>query len=190
MRLRHWSSGRTPPFRSPRSRSETPSHRYFATGRVFWLRQATFVRAINTLSDWEPDRQPRCTIPEGAIDMTDPNEPPVNPPMFQPPAAQAAPAYAQPGYPQSYAPQGPSEKYNVLSIVSLVTSVLGISLVGIITGHIGLSQIGKTGEKGRGLAIAGLIVGYAGLAAQLLAVVLLIPLMIAIANDPTLLNTN
>ncbi|WP_166784637.1 MULTISPECIES: DUF4190 domain-containing protein [unclassified Cryobacterium] len=121
--------------------------------------------------------------------MTDPNEPPVSPPMFQPPAAQAAPAYAQPGYPQPYAPQGPSEKYNVLSIVSLVTSVLGISLVGIITGHIGLSQIGKTGEKGRGLAIAGLIVGYAGLAAQLLAVVLLIPLMIAIANDPTLLNT-
>ena len=127
--------------------------------------------------------------------MTDPDQTPVTPPMFQPPAApanpadtipaQAAPAYTQQGYPQ----QAPSEKYNVLSIVSLVTSVLGISLVGIITGHIGLSQIGKTGEKGRGLAIAGLIVGYAGLAAQILAVVLLIPFMIAIANDPTLLNT-
>jgi hypothetical protein len=32
--------------------------------------------------------------------------------------------------------------------------------VGIITGHIGMNQIKKTGESGRGLAIAGLIIGY------------------------------
>jgi hypothetical protein len=136
--------------------------------------------------------------------MTDPNQPPVTPPMFQPPAApanpadatpapgnpaQPAPAYAQPGYPQPYAQQVPSEKYNVLSIVSLVTSVLGISLAGIITGHIGLSQIGKTGEKGRGLAIAGLIIGYAGLVLSLVALVVLIPVMVAILNDPTLVDS-
>jgi hypothetical protein len=51
-------------------------------------------------------------------------------------------------------------KTNVLAIISLVTSIIGFTLVGIITGHIGLSQIKKTGEQGRGLAIAGLIIGY------------------------------
>jgi peptidyl-prolyl cis-trans isomerase B (cyclophilin B) len=57
---------------------------------------------------------------------------------------------------------------NVLAIVSLVTSIIGLSLVGVITGHIGLNQIKKTGEEGRGLAIAGLIIGYIGLAFVLL----------------------
>ena len=133
--------------------------------------------------------------------MTDPNQPPVTPPpMFQPPAAPApgaetpappqqgappaAPAYGQ----QPYVQQSPTEKYNVLSIVSLVTSVLGISLAGIICGHIGLSQIGRTGEKGRGLAIAGLVLGYLGIVAGIILMVVLIPVMIAILNDPSLVD--
>ncbi len=57
---------------------------------------------------------------------------------------------------------------NVLAIVSLVTSILGFGLIGVITGHIGLSQIKKTSEEGRGLAIAGLIIGYIQIAAVLL----------------------
>lgn len=141
--------------------------------------------------------------------MTDPNQPPViPPPMFQPPAVpapgaetpatpqqqqqgvpQAAPAYGQQSYPQPYAQQSPNQKYNVLAIVSLVTSVLGISLAGIITGHIGLSQIGRTGEKGRGLAIAGLVIGYLGILASIIALVVLIPVMIAILNDPSLVDS-
>jgi hypothetical protein len=60
------------------------------------------------------------------------------------------------------APVAPAAKWNVLSIVSLVTSILGLSLVGIITGHISLSQIKKTGEQGNVLAIIGLILGYLG----------------------------
>ena len=77
----------------------------------------------------------------------------------------------------------------MLAIVSLVTSVLGISLVGIITGHIGLSQIGKIGEKGRGLAIAGLVLGYLGILISIIVLVIFIPVMIAILNDPTLVDT-
>ena len=64
-------------------------------------------------------------------------------------------------------------KTNVLAIVSLVTSIVGMSLVGVITGHIGLNQIKKTGEQGRGLAIAGLIVGYVALVLQILFIVAL-----------------
>jgi hypothetical protein len=54
----------------------------------------------------------------------------------------------------------PAAKWNVLSIVSLVTAVLGLGLVAVITGHISLSQIKKTGEQGNVLAIIGLILGY------------------------------
>ena len=66
--------------------------------------------------------------------------------------------------PYASTPTGaPVAKWNVLSIISLVTSILWLSLVGIITGHIALSQIKKTGEQGNVLAIIGLVLGYLGL---------------------------
>ncbi|HEU0182561.1 DUF4190 domain-containing protein [Agromyces sp. NPDC004153] len=93
---------------------------------------------------------------------------------------QPAPAYGQPapGYGQPYGQ--PAKKTNVLAIVSLIASIAGFviawgigSIVGIICGHISLSQIKKTGEEGRGLAVAGLIVGYIGLALAILSVIVL-----------------
>lgn len=68
----------------------------------------------------------------------------------------------------SYAP---AAKWNVLSIVSLVTSIIGLSLVGVITGHISLSQIKKTGEQGNVLAIIGLILGYIGLVTAIILII-------------------
>ena len=69
-------------------------------------------------------------------------------------------------YPQNHAHPGYSpaqgNKTNGLAIASLITSFF-ISIVGIILGHIALSQIKRTGENGRGLAIAGLVIGYLGL---------------------------
>jgi hypothetical protein len=115
--------------------------------------------------------------------MTDPNLPPVTPPSANQPApppaytAPAAPAYgaapdapaygAAPDAPaaysaQGYAAPGGEDKTNVLAIVSLVSAFF-VSLAAVICGHIALSQIKKTGEKGRGLAIAGLVLGYLGL---------------------------
>ena len=58
-------------------------------------------------------------------------------------------------------------KTNALAIVSLVTSIIGFGLVGVITGHIGLSQIKRTQEQGRGLALAGVIIGYVSIASAL-----------------------
>jgi len=141
--------------------------------------------------------------------MTDPNLPPVTPPSGQQPSAPAAqppaaPAYQQqppaaPGYYQQQQQQQPGygqqphgapvEKYNVLAIVSLVTGVLTISLVAIITGHIALSQIKNTLEKGRGLAIAGLVLGYAGIVIGILVFFLIfVPLMTYVTNNPSVLN--
>ena len=57
------------------------------------------------------------------------------------------------------------------------------SIVGIICGHISLSQIKKTGEEGRGLAVAGLIVGYIGLALAILSVIIIAIVFGAIAAN-------
>ncbi len=52
-------------------------------------------------------------------------------------------------------------KLNNLAVVSLATAVTGFGAVaGVITGHIALAQIKKTGEAGRPAALAGLILGY------------------------------
>ncbi|MEB0268046.1 DUF4190 domain-containing protein, partial [Cryobacterium sp. 10I5] len=129
--------------------------------------------------------------------------PPVNqPPIYQAPAAPeypasaapayqapAAPAYGAPdtygqqqyGQPQQYGQQPygqplAQDKYNVLAIVSLVSAFF-VSLAAIITGHIALSQIKKTGEKGRGLAIAGLVLGYLGIVAGIIATILFVVLI-------------
>ena len=86
----------------------------------------------------------------------------------QPYAAQgpyAAPGYGQ-GYGQPVAPYGygypPAPRTNPLAIVSFVSAFV-MSIAAVITGHIALSQIKRTGEGGRGFALAGLIIGYAGI---------------------------
>jgi hypothetical protein len=83
---------------------------------------------------------------------------------------EAAAAYRpqQNVYPQQYA--YPPQAYvappptNVLAVITLVLALVGISIGAVITGHISLSQLGKTGEQGRGIALAGLIIGYVGCA--------------------------
>ena len=74
---------------------------------------------------------------------------------------------------QAVAPEAaPTEKkkfdftsLNTLAVVSLASgiSVVG-ALVAVITGHISLAQIRKSGESGRSLAIVGTILGYLHLA--------------------------
>jgi hypothetical protein len=50
---------------------------------------------------------------------------------------------------------------NTLSVVSLASALTGIaSLMAIITGHISLAQIKRSGENGRVLAIVGVVLGY------------------------------
>ena len=58
--------------------------------------------------------------------------------------------------------------WNGMAIGSLVTSVVGLSLIGVILGHISLSQIKRTGEQGNVLAIIGVILGYLGILAWII----------------------
>jgi hypothetical protein len=99
----------------------------------------------------------------------------------------AAPPYGAAPY-GSYAPA----KTNTLAIVSLISSLVGLflipflgSLAGVITGHMSLGQIKRTGEQGRGLALAGTITGYVGLAFTLLGILAFLaflPLIFASVN--------
>jgi protein-disulfide isomerase len=97
-------------------------------------------------------------------------EPPVTAPPVTAQPASAQPASAQqfaaplPGYPAA-------PRTNTLSIVSLVTGFF-CSIAAVITGHLALNQIKRTGETGRGLAIAGLVLGYLGIATGVLALIL------------------
>jgi len=54
------------------------------------------------------------------------------------------------------------QKTNGMAIASLVLSLLGCSLLGVIFGGIAISQINKGQGTGKGLAIAGLIIGAIG----------------------------
>lgn len=79
--------------------------------------------------------------------------------------------------------------YNVLSIVGFVLSLLGLSIVAIILGHIGLSQVKSRGERGRGFAIAALVIGYVTLAFEIL-IVILILVAASIAASNGVITTN
>ncbi len=94
-------------------------------------------------------------------------------------------AYASGGY--GYAMPA---RTNTLAIVSLIASIVGVfvlpvigQIVGIVTGHMSLSQIKARAEKGRGLAIAGLIVGYVTLALGVLLLVFFIILIQAAIGE-------
>lgn len=57
---------------------------------------------------------------------------------------------------------GASNRNNSLAVAAMIASVLTFWIVGVVLGHIALVQIRRTGEGGRGMALAGVIVGYFG----------------------------
>ena len=65
----------------------------------------------------------------------------------------------------------PQDRYNPLSIVAFILAFV-VSLGAVICGHIALVQIDRTGERGRGLAIWALVLGYLGIAVGVILVVL------------------
>jgi hypothetical protein len=132
-------------------------------------------------------------------------------PSYPPPPPQYGQSYpppsygrgygGPPGYPGPYDPYQPyrdrSHETNGLAIGSLVTSVAGgllgipmafvcyigilIPIVGAVLGIVALSQIKRTNQQGRGLAIAGIVIG--AIAAVLL--VLLVIGVIAATHSPS-----
>jgi len=75
--------------------------------------------------------------------------------------ADGAQAVDAEGRPLFTAPVVPVARTNPMAVVALVLGVLGGSILPIIFGHIARAQIRRTGESGAGMALAGLILGYA-----------------------------
>ena len=95
------------------------------------------------------------------------NQPYGTPPYGTPPyEPYGYPGHPYPPYPYPY----PAPRTNALAIASLVCAFLFAPL-GIVFGHLSLSQIRRSGEDGRGLALAGLVIGYVVTIAAILAVV-------------------
>ncbi len=93
-------------------------------------------------------------------------EPPYYPP---PPPYGAPPPYGSPYGPGPY-PYPPPAQTNGMAVASLICAFVFAPL-GIVFGHISLSQIKRTGEEGRGLAVAGLVISYLVTALTIVALV-------------------
>lgn len=102
-------------------------------------------------------------------------------PQYAPPAPPAPPA-PQYAAPQQYAaPAAAATSTNVLSIIALISAFVLPFVVPVVLGHISLSQIKRTGEGGKGLAIAALVLGYIEIAAWLIVAGLVIFSLVLLA---------
>jgi hypothetical protein len=131
-------------------------------------------------SPYEPPQPVGAPVP--------PTAPGYGPP--QPPQ----PPYGAPGQ-QGYSPyagSGYGPRWNVSAIVSIISTGVGVFLVpfvgqivGIIFGFVGLNQIKRTGEKGRGLALTGIWVGIGTLALFVLFVIIVVVIAVAASQSGT-----
>ena len=133
---------------------------------------------------WEPPPAPHAA--DYPPDYPPPY-PPGYPPQFGPPSGGYGPPpqfgppqppggyYPPPDYLGGWGPGQPAARpgTNGLAIASLVTSFTGFlccigSIVAIVLGTVALDQIKRTRQEGFGLAVAGIVLGVAGLVVALI----------------------
>jgi hypothetical protein len=97
-----------------------------------------------------------------------------------PPNPPPGPPYPPTGAPYPPPMPPPRPKTNGLALTSMILGVLGITVglcllffpvmpvLAVVFGHVGLTQVNRTGAAGRGYAIAGLVTGYIGIALAIL----------------------
>jgi hypothetical protein len=99
---------------------------------------------------------------------------PVPTPPPDPASSSSAPPPVQPVYVQT-----PSPKTNGLAIASMVLGIVWLywvgSILALVFGYIAKAQIDRSGgqETGRGMAIAGIVLGWIGVGFMILVIVLL-----------------
>jgi hypothetical protein len=139
---------------------------------------------------YSPEQAPGYAPPTGS----DFGAPPVT--GYAQPGPASAPPGAPPGYPPTgypsgygYGPAGPYgfgpvPKTNGLAVAAMVCSfffwVYGIgAILGVVFGFIARSQIKRSGgvQQGKGMALAGIIIGFAGIAIGVALVVVLLVLV-------------
>ena len=97
---------------------------------------------------------------------------PLAPPASWPPQPVAAHRYPAPGYGHpapGYGWAGPwaRRRLNPAAVVAVVLSLVWFyglaSVTAVVLGHVSLRQIDRSGDRGRGLAVTALVIGYLGL---------------------------
>jgi Domain of unknown function (DUF4190) len=125
--------------------------------------------------------------PPAPVDAT--GQPPYQPttvPGPPPPPPNSAPAYAPP--PPGYVQPPVSQTTNGLSVASMVLGIVWVfglgSILAVIFGFIGRKQIKESGgrQAGGGMALAGIILGFIGVASLILWIVLVIAISTTISN--------
>jgi hypothetical protein len=124
------------------------------------------------------------TTPEQLAPYTEGGAPSTDAPASPYGTAPAAGGYAAPspyGQP-SAAPQSPygASPYGQpaapgtdgFAIASLVTGILGTGVVALVLGIVGLNRVKKSGQNGKGLAIAGIVLGALGIIGWIVVVAL------------------
>lgn len=82
--------------------------------------------------------------------------PPFAPPVGEPSAVEGPPAAAFEG---TGAPR-PRRPLNPLAVAALICGILGLAPAAVVLGHVGFAQAGRSGQRGRGFAVAGFVLGY------------------------------
>jgi hypothetical protein len=104
------------------------------------------------------------------------------PPYGAPQPYGAPPRYGQAPY--GYTPYTPTQGTNGFAIASLVLGILWLywigSILAIVFGFVAMSQIKERNQSGRGMALAGLILGFIGVGLLVLAI-----LVIALGGSST-----
>ena len=109
----------------------------------------------------------------------DPSQPPAQPPQPpQPPAQPVGYGYPQQPQPYGYPPYGyPQQRgTNGFAIASLICAFLCWPL-GLIFGFVARNQIKERGDSGDGLALAGIIISFVGLAITILYIILVVAIV-------------
>jgi Domain of unknown function (DUF4190)/DUF1707 SHOCT-like domain len=90
--------------------------------------------------------------------------------------------------PQVYQPVGVPRQTNGLAVASLACGIGQVlvwffgGVAAIILGHMAIRQIRRTGEDGSGMAVAGLVLGYIGVALSLIGTIAFISLVVWAAH--------
>ena len=96
-------------------------------------------------------------------------------------SASAADPFAAPSYPpgpygSSYYPTAAKLGTNGMAIASMVLGILWVywigSILALVFGYVALSQIKSTRQSGRGMAIAGVVLGWVGVGTLVLLIII------------------
>jgi hypothetical protein len=136
----------------------------------------------NSQTDWNAVAMPARRAPTGAPPPAPPPPPPPSPYPGQwgAPSQQSAHPYGPQPYGAPYGGWGPPTRTNGLAIASLVCGILPIywitSILALVFGYIAKSQIDRSQgtQTGRGMAVAGIVLGWVWMAVLGVIIVLFI----------------